>query len=184
MPISPTSERNDPSAVGLPVGSVGRASLPATESAGLPKDSRTGLTLPLRTFLGSQALDKHRATLAIELEVLAKKFDRFGWARDMGTPVHDRLIMDWMDALQDYPLDEVKAACRKCVLDDPKHMPNEGSVMAKIMDGRRRYIAPRPRMPEPHQFQATDIPVEERRRAGAEIMARAGYRPKDMGGEA
>ena len=95
-----------------------------------------GRTRPLTTFLGSQDLAKHRATLAVELEVLAYKFDRFGWDRDRGTAVQDRLIGDWMDALQDYPLSEVREACRACVASKPNRMPNEGHIKAQIEETR------------------------------------------------
>lgn len=43
-----------------------------------PTDTATGLILPLSKSLGSQDLAKHRAMVAVELEVMAKKFDRFG----------------------------------------------------------------------------------------------------------
>ena len=76
--------------------------------------------------------------MAFELEVLAKKLDRFGWDRDRGTPIHDRMLTDWMNALQDYPLDEVKAACVAAVLDAPGKMPNEGHIKAHIVAKRAK----------------------------------------------
>lgn len=75
------------------------------------------------------------------MEVLAKKFDRFGWDRDRGSAAHDRMVCDWMDALQDYPLDEVRAACRAAVLSNPNRMPNEGHVRAEIINARKRAAA-------------------------------------------
>lgn len=140
-------------------------------SASLPTDAKTGLTLPLSGSLDSQALAKHRAMIGIELEVLAKKFDRFGWERDAGTPVHDRMITDWMDALQDYPLDEVQAACRACVRDDPRRMPNEGAVLAQIMAARARLVAALPKPVEPARVLG---PVSDRRAAAARIIAEVG----------
>lgn len=103
------------------------------------------------------------------MEVLAKKFDRFGWERDRGSAAHDRMVCDWMDALQDYPLDEVRAACRAAVLSNPNRMPNEGHVRAEIISARKRsaahYSAP---VAQPVlQPERTD---EEKRRA-AELVA-------------
>jgi hypothetical protein len=98
----------------------------------LPKDEKTGLTLPLSASLTSQELAQHRAMVALELEVLAKKYDRFGWERDRGSVAHDRMITDWMDAFQDYPLDEVRSACAAAVLENPNNMPNEGHIRAEI----------------------------------------------------
>ncbi len=77
----------------------------------------------------------------MELEVLAKKVDRFGWDRDRNSPAHDRLIIDWMDALQDYPLQEIQAACRAAVLENPNKMPNEGHVVGQIMAARAKAAA-------------------------------------------
>lgn len=142
---------------------------------GQHKDAATGLTLPLRTFLGSQELGKHRAMIAVELEVLAKKYDRFGWDRDRGSMAQDRLLVDWMDALQDYPLDEIKAACRAAVLVDPKHMPNEGHILAKIVDARRVFVSARKRDAAPEQ--PRERVTAER---AADILRDVGFSPKRM----
>jgi hypothetical protein len=81
----------------------------------------------------------------MELEVLAKKFDRFGWDRDRGSMAQDRIVLDWMDALQDFPLIEVRNACRAAVLSNPNKMPNEGHVKAQILAARRVAIAGQPK---------------------------------------
>jgi len=93
----------------------------------------------------------HQAKVAFELEVLAKKVDRFGWDRDRSTPAHDRLVMDWINALQDFPLGEVQAACVAGVLANPNKMPNEGHVRAEIMRARAKAVAAYtpPAIPEP-----------------------------------
>ena len=143
---------------------------------GLPKDARTGLTLRLSKSLGSQDLAKHRAMVALELEVLAKKVDRFGWERDRGSAAHDRLMMDWMNALQDYPLDEVREACAAAILARPDKMPNEGHVVLQIMAARQRFLKANPPTPEPEPERK---PVDRER--AAEILAQAGYAPKRFG---
>lgn len=149
----------------------------ALTTARFPTDPKTGLTLPLRRFLASPDLANHRAMVAVELEVLAKKLDRFGWERDRNSPAHDRLIIDWMDALQDYPLDEIRAACREAVMARPNAMPNEGHIVSKIMEARAAFIRLNPptTAPEPRQERMS----AER---AAEIMAEAGFRPKAFGG--
>lgn len=76
--------------------------------------------------------------VALELEVMAKKYDRFGWDRDRGTAVHDRLVMDWVRALQPFPLDEVREGCRLAIAESPHRMPHEGIVAQKVMDLRSR----------------------------------------------
>lgn len=108
-----------------------------------------GLTLPLSRSLASPDLAKHRAMVAVELEVLAKKLDRFGWERDRNSPAHDRMLIDWMDALQDYPLDEIRAACREAVRARPNSMPNEGHIMAEIMKARATFVQLHKPLPKP-----------------------------------
>ena len=114
--------------------------------------------------------------VAVELEVLAKKFDRFGWDRDTGSAAHDRLITDWMDALQDYPLDEVRAACKAAVLENPAKMPNEGHILSHIKAARKRFLRLKPPAPQPEPERK---PVD--RQTANEILAQAGFAPKRMG---
>jgi hypothetical protein len=141
-------------------------------------DQPTGLTRPLSKLLGSQELRKHRATVAIELEVMAKKLDRFGWDRDRGSLAHDRMVTDWMDALQDYPLDEIKAACRAHVLARPRVMPNEGDIVARIMAARAHAVAAfKALSPAPSEPPRPRTTPEQ----AARILADAGFTPRRMG---
>ena len=129
--------------------------------------------------LASPDLAKHRAVVAVELEVLAKKLDRFGWERDRGSAAHDRLMIDWMDALQDYPIDEIRAACRAAVLENPNRMPNEGHVRAQILEARKRLVQALPKPREPEREVDRSPEALERRR---EVAARLGL--KTFGGDA
>lgn len=134
----------------------------------LAKFQRTASVTPLlSTSLGSQELAKHRAMVGFELEVLAKQVDRFGWDRDRGTPAHDRVMMDWMDALQDYPLAEVKAACQASVLAYPNKMPNYGHVKAQIIAARQKAVAAQLK---PAPVAATREPLSEEQKAIADQL--------------
>lgn len=144
----------------------------ALTTVNYPKDPTTGLTLPLSKSLGSRDLQRHRAMVAVELEVLAKKLDRFGWDRDRNTPVHDRLLVDWMDALQDYPLGEIQAACRRAVLQNPNRMVNEGHVKGEILKARRLAVLPSYR-PEPDERR--EVITQSR---ADEILAEVGFKPR------
>lgn len=143
----------------------------------MPRDPATGLILPLSRSLGSQDLAEHRAMIALELEVLAKKLDRFGWERDRGTHAHDRLILDWMDALQDYPLDEIRAACRSAVIDRPSQMPNEGHIIAQIMAARKSVVAAhRDRLPMTREQPKAKVTKEQ----AEAILRDAGFSVRRM----
>lgn len=109
--------------------------------------------------------------VGFELEVLAKHVDRFGWDRDRGSAAHDRVMMDWMNALQDYPLHEVKAACQASVLANPNKMPNYGHVKAQIIKARQIAVAAQPKpFPQPLPERATP----EQRANADEIIKAAG----------
>ena len=142
-----------------------------------PTDPATGLTLPLSRSLASQDLAKHAAMVALELEVMAKKMDRFGWERDRGTAAHDRIVMDWMNALQDYPLSEVQGACRKWVASNPRKVPNEGDILGIIRQERRSWLEAS-RVPQPEPERPPRVTSEE----AAEILKRAGVRVNEHGG--
>lgn len=150
----------------------------ALTTAQIPTDPRTGLTLAVTKFLGSQELQKHQAMIALELEVMAKKMDRFGWERDRGTLAHDRLMKDWITALQDFPLSEVQAACRAWVEAEPRRMPNEGDIRGKVMAARAKRVSALPK-PEPVEIRERATPEQ-----AAAILAEAGFRPKTFGEKA
>lgn len=143
---------------------------------GLPK-AANGLTLPLRTLLDSQALKAHRAMLAMELEVLAMKTDRFGWERERGNPIQDRLITDWMDTLQDYPLDEVQRGIVACLDAKPGKMPNERDVLFQVHKIRAKFLLAQPKPQAPQDPDRRPATAEEARK----IMEDYGFAPKRMG---
>lgn len=147
--------------------------LPASAQQ-LPTDPKTGLTLPLRTSLASSDLAKHKAMVAVELEVLAKKFDRFGWDRDRGSAAQDGMIRDWIEILQDFPLDEVRDACRKAVIANPDRMPNEGHILAEIMKARKMKVMALPPQPDadPPRPPITEEDRARRAKVAAEILGR------------
>lgn len=108
---------------------------------------------------------------------MAKKMDRFGWDRDRGTMAHDRIIQDWMDVLQDYPLPEVQDACRKWVSESPRRMPNEGDIKTLIAKARHeQWLARRANLPEPQAQPVARVTPEQ----AAAILQDVGFAPKRM----
>ena len=112
------------------------------------------------------------------MEVMAKKLDRFGWERDRNSYAHDRMVIDWMDALQDYPLGEVREACRTAVRDNPNKMPNEGHIVAAILAARKAEVA---HLPKPENYEQR--PDRVSKEAAREIMEKAGFRVNRMAKE-
>lgn len=92
---------------------------------------------PLSALLGLQELDNHRALVAVEMEVLAVKVDRFGWNR-MSDAMKDRLISGRMNVLQDFHLGEIQDACAKSLGANPRKCPNEIEIKGLIDKARDR----------------------------------------------
>ena len=140
-----------------------------------------GLTPPLRTLLDSQALSEHRAMVAFEQEVLAKKLDRFGWD-SMDPAIRTRLRADWMNALADFTIDEVQEACRIALRNKAKDALNEETIVGIIQSNRARIVAALPK-PDDNPYQARDIkPFDERERM-AELVAKTFPSIKRFGGD-
>lgn len=133
----------------------------------------TWLETPLLSkSLDSQSLDKHRAMVGFELEVLSKKVDRFGWDRDRNTPAQDRQMTDWMDALQDYGLAEVQRACKQAIEENPNKCPNEGHVKGIIIRNRGKELQA---LPKPVEASAPrSEPDEESKARVAKLVAGVG----------
>ena len=115
---------------------------------------------------------------------MAKKLDRFGWERDRNSPAHDRTLIDWMDALQDFPIDEIRAACRAAVIDNPNKMPNEGHVVAQIMAARAKAVAARKRAAPPMEEPRPQLTAEDRARRAAHAASILGGFGQTNKGEA
>jgi hypothetical protein len=106
----------------------------------------------------------------MEIEFLAKKFDRFGWDRERNTPAQDRQKLDFMDALQDFPLSEVQAACKAAVLANPNRMPNEGHIVAEVLNARKRAVVFKPRQVDTPRPEITPEDLERRAALAAELL--------------
>jgi hypothetical protein len=107
--------------------------------------------------------------LGIELQVASAKVDRFGWDR-MPPELRTRLRQDWMDALQDFALGEVQAACRQALGDNPRDAVNEQKIKALIIADRARRLAAIPKPPEPDPVDRRPD-AETRARQAAELLA-------------
>lgn len=79
---------------------------------------------------------------------------------------------DWMEALEDWPVYEVRDALRAWVINNPSRRPNYGDIRA-ILNKRRgqQWAGQKPQLKEPVRK-----PVSADR--AAEIMAANGYSPR------
>lgn len=127
------------SAIGMPHGDAGLGmpvNSPMPGAGATDRPSQPGAT-PCLTTLPDLQTGSLVGDLLLELEVLAGKYAVFGWERDRGTAVHDRICEDWITALSRFQIAEVREACRAWVRANPARMPHEGCIVDLIEAARR-----------------------------------------------
>lgn len=132
----------------------------------------------LTKSLPQQELDDHRANVCVVMEMMVRKYDKFGWDQ-MNAGMRQMIREDWLTALADYPVDEVRNACRIHTQEAPNKVPNEGHIKAIILRERMKVVASQPKPVEPQKPKQRGSKEEADR-----IMAAAGFKPKTFGGDA
>lgn len=134
----------------------------------------------LTKSLPPQELDKHRANVCMVMEVMVRKHDKFGWDQ-MNAGMRQMIREDWLAVLSDYPVDEVRGACRLHTQEQPNKVPNEGHIKAIIVRERGKVLAAMPRR-EVVEPRRPDPSADEKARV-AQMVAELGA-AKRAGGAA
>lgn len=134
----------------------------------------------LTKSLPPHALDKHRADVCLVMEVMVRKHDKFGWDQ-MNAGMRQMIREDWLAVLSDYPVDEVRAACRLHTQEQPNKVPNEGHIKAIIVRERGKVLAAMPK-PRPVEVKRSEPSADEKARV-AQMVAELGA-SKRVGGAA
>lgn len=101
------------------------------------------------------------------------------WNARPSDAVKAEIMADWMDALENFHPDEIRAACRQ-YLDGPNRdrKPKTGDIVELIVSKRTEIRRSLPKPPEPPS-PVLSVPVEERRKQANEILKSFGYRHAD-----
>lgn len=93
-------------------------------------------------------VDEHRAFIGIRAEALLDPY----WDKRPSDLVKGEILMDWMDALQMFTPDEIRAASR-AYLNGPdcRSKPKPGDIRALIVKDRSARLAAIPKPPEPQR---------------------------------
>ena len=122
--------------------------------------------------LAPQDRSKHRAWIGVRVEALLDGY----WQNRPHEAVKEEILADWMDGLEAFTPGEIRAACREWLGSNPRRKPNVGDIRGIVLAARQKAVAAAPK-PEP---------VPERKpvtaEAAQEILAKAGFAPKHMGG--
>jgi len=133
---------------------------------------KNGIVPLLTKSLPPHELDKHRANVCVVMETMVRKHDKFGWDQ-MNAGMRQMIREDWLAALSDYPVGEVRGACRLHTQEAPNKVPNEGHIKAIIVRERGKALAAAPRLATASK--PLNKPTAEERKRSADYAARAGF---------
>ena len=98
------------------------------------------------------------------------------WNTSPPVEVKAAILADWMDQLEDFKHETILYALRKWRNENPDKRPNPGHISAMLKDlWGRKVVKENPPMIAPEVRK----PVSKER--AAEILAQAGYRPRQFG---
>jgi hypothetical protein len=146
----------------------------------IAKASNQELPAFIQTPLYAQSLPpqerlKHRAWVGVRIEALLDGY----WSSRPSEAVKSEILGDWMDALENFTPDEIRAGCRQ-YLDGPNRdrKPKTGDIVELLVAKRTDIRRSLPKPPEPPS-PALSVPVEERRKQAEQILKSFGYRHAD-----
>lgn len=123
--------------------------------------------------LGQQERFKHRAWIGVRVEALLDGY----WQTRPSDAVKDEILRDWIDALENFTPDEIRAACRSYMNGaDRARKPKPGDIRAVVLSSRAAVVkaqpAPVKALPAPTSAEMAD---EMKRRAAfaKEVMSKA-----------
>lgn len=94
------------------------------------------------------------------------------WNSRPSDAVKAEIMADWMDALENYHPDEIRAACRAYVNGPNRdRKPKTGDIVELIVGKRTEVRRSLPKPPAPPMPKMDAAAVEARRRKAEEIMA-------------
>jgi len=87
-----------------------------------------------------------RAAIGMEVEASLKNGGY--WREPSSQLVKLKMLTKWMDALQNYSIEEIEDAFSKHVMNNPLRKPNEGIIYNIIIANRQRVVASQPKAPD------------------------------------
>jgi hypothetical protein len=106
------------------------------------------------------------------------------WREDDDPALLAAIGKDWADVLEGIPQEYIQRACIQYQRDEPRRKPTPGAVyqIARALMPRPKVVSA-PQAALPASPSMTDEQLEERKARADEIMARAGFRRMNAGGD-
>ena len=132
-------------------------------------------TPQLSQSLSPAELETHRTQIAFDVEVVLSGY----WQADLEPKMKAAVMADWADELEDWTLEQVRWGLRAWRRDNPRRKPNPGDILGILKTQRGKTEAAKlAALPRPQPAPRAPVTGE----AAAEILARAGFAPRRVGG--
>jgi len=117
----------------------------------------------------------HRQKIAFEVEVVLDGY----WHTQPPVELKAAVMADWADELEDWTLEQVRWGLRAWRRENPRRKPNPGDILGILKTQRGKTEAAKlAALPRPQPAPRAPVTGE----AAAEILARAGFAPRRVGG--
>lgn len=125
--------------------------------------------------LSRDEVERHRSQIGFEVEVAFSAY----WRPDEPKHVRAGVLADFADALEDWPIDQVRWGLRQWRTDNPTRRPHPEQVAALLKAKRGREIVKRRPLPPPEREPERVIAGPEARRR---ILEEAGLETDSLKG--
>lgn len=113
-----------------------------------------------------QQCAEHRGRIGVEVRIILNGY----WQPDESPEMQKAVLAHWLDALEDWPLDQVRGALISWQMDNPNRRPNPGHIVQMLKKRRGEQYAqklaalPKPAAPQP-------VVTEEARQRNLEVVS-------------
>lgn len=76
--------------------------------------------------------DHHRSRVGFEVEVVLQGY----WVTDLAPEIKAGVMLDWVDELEDWSIDQIRWGLREWRRDNPSRKPNAGHIVAVLKQRR------------------------------------------------
>lgn len=128
------------------------------------------------TVMSNDERRKHRALIVIKCKSMLARF----YEANLDPVIRKEIYTGWVEALEDYEMDEINVACKRHLSETPNRRPHEGHIKAMIIKARGERIKRLPTIREPYSAsedrpEISDEDREARRKAADSIMKKFGF---------
>lgn len=113
-----------------------------------------------------QQCAEHRGRIGIEVRIILNGY----WQPDESPELQKAVLAHWLDALEDWPLDQVRRELIAWQMENPNRRPNPGHIV-KMLKKRRGEVYAQKLAALPKPADPAPVVTEEARQRNLEVIA-------------